>query len=712
LGASIKSSLAGIAAGITVGLFVNAAKSALEYAGHLGELADTLGITTKDLQTFSYAAGQVGISQDELQVGIQKLTISMGQAQLGAKKQAEAFKAIGISLADIKGKDTGEVFRQIADRLQNVGDRSQRAAVEVALFGKAGAKLDNLLSGAQGRLSELSDAAEKLGIVLSDDQIQHADETADKLEALKTVLKAQLAGVVSDNAGAILQFANALGYLISKIGEAIKGYKILNAEFSAPLKLGENPFHTMNVAGRAERFHQFLDEKYPNAGQGRIKTTGGADIGHFLAGAGPKPKKDHSAEELERKQLDAQRKLYDFQQDELRAQEDILNARKDLSTDYIEQGQLQLQILDIQRAQYQAELANQVAENRITKGKDGITEAQAAQKQALYDQADSLKRQAVTNQVEEERQRKYEEFQQQFFDTQQARLEAEASLATTASARRKVELEILDLAYQEKRERLERIAKESLDADERIKAEEALGNLSVQYKLDRANVMQQTRNPLEEWAASIPKTRDEIIAAMQQIEAQGIDSLADSLTEVLMGTKSLKSAFHDLAASILADLIKMTIKMLLFKALQQAIGGHADGGPIGISSGFATGGFVRGPGSSRSDSIPAMLSNGEFVVNAKATKAFLPLLKSINEGAFRFAQGGMVIPRPSFSGRLSAPANDAAPFSVTMHNDFRGADPSSVARIENHLNDLERRLPGQIVSTMNDARDRFLWRNR
>jgi hypothetical protein len=50
------------------------------------------------------------------------------------------------------------------------------------LFGKAGAKLDNLLSGAEGRLNDLSDAAEKLGIVLSDEQIQKADETADKIK--------------------------------------------------------------------------------------------------------------------------------------------------------------------------------------------------------------------------------------------------------------------------------------------------------------------------------------------------------------------------------------------------------------------------------------------------------------------------------------------------------------------------------------------------
>ncbi|PLU99933.1 phage tail protein [Pseudomonas plecoglossicida] len=45
---------------------------------------------------------------------------------------------------------------------------------------------------------------------------------------------------------------------------------------------------------------------------------------------------------------------------------------------------------------------------------------------------------------------------------------------------------------------------------------------------------------------------------------------------------------------------------------------------------LATGGYVRGPGTGTSDSIPANLSNGEFVVNAAATKRNRALLEAIN----------------------------------------------------------------------------------
>ena len=62
--------------------------------------------------------------------------------------------------------------------------------------------------------------------------------------------------------------------------------------------------------------------------------------------------------------------------------------------------------------------------------------------------------------------------------------------------------------------------------------------------------------------------------------------------------------------------------------------------PLIFGSGHATGGLITGPGSGTSDSIPAMLSNGEFVMTAAATSKYLPLLKQLN--ANRFASGGLV----------------------------------------------------------------------
>jgi hypothetical protein len=58
-------------------------------------------------------------------------------------------------------------------------------------------------------------------------------------------------------------------------------------------------------------------------------------------------------------------------------------------------------------------------------------------------------------------------------------------------------------------------------------------------------------------------------------------------------------------------------------------------------------------------------------------------------------------------------ANDAGPaLSLTFQNDFRGADADAVSAINARLDRLQNEMPGLIVSTMEDARSRFIWRAR
>ena len=61
-----------------------------------------------------------------------------------------------------------------------------------------------------------------------------------------------------------------------------------------------------------------------------------------------------------------------------------------------------------------------------------------------------------------------------------------------------------------------------------------------------------------------------------------------------------------------------------------------------IENKFANGGMVSGYGTGRSDSVPARLSKGESVINARSTRMFKPILSAINEagGGRGFEDGG------------------------------------------------------------------------
>jgi len=220
---------------LSAGAIVAAGKNALDYASSLGEVAQQLSVTTKDLQVYRYAASQVGVSQEEMDKGLSKLSLSIGQAADGAKKQATTFNDLGINVRDAGGniRATSDILPQLADALAQIKDPATRARIEVELFGKTGQKLDTLLSGGSKAINELAAAAEKAGVVLSPDLIQRADDAADKLSAVKQVLEAKIAGVVADNAGAILQLGDALVWLIDKAGQAAKAWRVFVLEQKA-----------------------------------------------------------------------------------------------------------------------------------------------------------------------------------------------------------------------------------------------------------------------------------------------------------------------------------------------------------------------------------------------------------------------------------------------------------------------------------------------
>jgi hypothetical protein len=75
-------------------------------------------------------------------------------------------------------------------------------------------------------------------------------------------------------------------------------------------------------------------------------------------------------------------------------------------------------------------------------------------------------------------------------------------------------------------------------------------------------------NALYEYQQAIRTVSEE----MQSMAVRGLQSLEDNLTAVIMGTKSAKDAFSDMARSIIADLIKIQIR----KAIVEPLSGVLD----------------------------------------------------------------------------------------------------------------------------------------
>lgn len=104
---------------------------------------------------------------------------------------------------------------------------------------------------------------------------------------------------------------------------------------------------------------------------------------------------------------------------------------------------------------------------------------------------------------------------------------------------------------------------------------------------------------------------------------------------------------------------------------------------------LATGGYVRGPGTATSDSIPANLSNGEFVVNAAATRRNRALLEAINSGE-RITSGGS-----------SGSGSGSSPMALTVNLIEDKSNPGQVSQTTN--DDGENILSITVASIMGDT---------
>jgi hypothetical protein len=126
---------------------------------------------------------------------------------------------------------------------------------------------------------------------------------------------------------------------------------------------------------------------------------------------------------------------------------------------------------------------------------------------------------------------------------------------------------------------------------------------------------------------------------------------------------------------------------------------RAKGGYIpGYSEG--SGGTVRGAGTSTSDSIPAMLSNGEYVVRASAVSQYgVPFFDKVN--AQKFAFGGMVnMPRYETGGQVVT----AGAFNTNANNATMGGATINITNningFDGDINQLSRLVTQQTVTAI------------
>lgn len=158
------------------------------------------------------------------------------------------------------------------------------------------------------------------------------------------------------------------------------------------------------------------------------------------------------------------------------------------------------------------------------------------------------------------------------------------------------------------------------------------------------------------FAGFIGELRDIELAA-NDIEKSRAEQKIKSIQEEMRKLKTAAAELEDMPVSVKMDDAKLAEVQAALDALAKReiivkVGAQYDFSqpytlqdPGPAPQKFATGGYISGPGTGTSDSIPAYLSNGEYVINAAAVRKLGKRhLDMLNRGIPipRFADGGMV----------------------------------------------------------------------
>lgn len=234
----LKNELFAIGAGAGIaGLGTKLAKEALSWNLSVKKMQSLTGATAEQASTFISVANYMGVATDVSTVAFAKFAKAVSTAQdkmqvasAEGKLATDMFSRLGISIDQIEGKNTLEVFKIIQDRLRNMKDGAEKTRVEMELFGKTGYQLHGMLNMSADAMKQVEDRARAMGLIIDDEaakksaafnrQLKDMEQTGKRLAIM---IGQELLPVVMEYAQGAIDLTKSYSNLATEQKEAIAG---------------------------------------------------------------------------------------------------------------------------------------------------------------------------------------------------------------------------------------------------------------------------------------------------------------------------------------------------------------------------------------------------------------------------------------------------------------------------------------------------------
>lgn len=188
--------MAAVGTGVAVALR-EITKEAADHSREILRTAKITGMSAEALQGLDYAAKMSGVSAEELHQGLVRLARSALETSKGSGTAGYAYQRLGVHVSSAAGKlrPLNDIFGDVARALQKMPDGTEKAALSMELFGRAGAQLIPLLDQGPEGLARFTEEAKKLGLIMDEKTLAAGNRYRVTLERLSGAVEGLKHGI-------------------------------------------------------------------------------------------------------------------------------------------------------------------------------------------------------------------------------------------------------------------------------------------------------------------------------------------------------------------------------------------------------------------------------------------------------------------------------------------------------------------------------------
>lgn len=165
--------------------FVNAAKSTAQTGDVVDKQSQKVGFSAKSWQEWDYVLKLAGADMQSATMGIKTMTNQVSAAKKGNKDAVANFKALGISVKDLKNMSREDIFEKVISSLQKMPESANRAALANKLLGRSGQELTPLFNMTNEETKKAIKTANDYGMVMNDKAVKASANFQDSLTTLQ-----------------------------------------------------------------------------------------------------------------------------------------------------------------------------------------------------------------------------------------------------------------------------------------------------------------------------------------------------------------------------------------------------------------------------------------------------------------------------------------------------------------------------------------------